>query len=65
MGARGHSAARKRRSISRVMYQRALRRSSIASAFRSARHKYFTALPKQKFMCSVIWMHSTPLGCEV
>jgi len=47
------------------MYQRALRRSSIASVFRSARQRYFTALPRQKFMCSVIWMHSTPLGCEV
>src|SRR5690554_449445 len=39
--------------ISRSIYHRAFRRSSRASCFRSARQMYFTALPRQKFMCSV------------
>jgi hypothetical protein len=53
------------RSISRSMYQRAFFKSCTGSPFSPARHRYFMALPRQKFMCSVIWMHSTPDGWPV
>jgi hypothetical protein len=53
------------RSISRSKYHRAFFKSSILSPFSPARQMYFMALPRQKFMCSVTVMHSTPLGCVV
>jgi hypothetical protein len=42
----------------------AFSRSSTSSdpSFSPARQMYFTAFPKQKLRCSVIWIHSTPLG---
>ena len=55
------SAKALRRVISRSRYQTALDKSLIASPLLSARQMYFKALPRQKFRCSVIWIHSTPL----
>src|SRR5262252_833830 len=51
------------RAISRSRYQRAFLRSSSPGPFSPARQTYLTTLPRQKFMCSVISMHSTPEGC--
>src|SRR5680860_93407 len=57
----GHAASsRSRLAISRAMYRAALRRSSIALPFSSARQTYLTALPGVRPMCSTTWMDSIP-----
>src|SRR5262252_3629632 len=51
--------------ISRLMYQAAFWRSSMAGvlSLRPARHRYLTAFPTLNVMCSTTSMHSTPEGC--
>ena len=56
-----HASLAWRRVISRSRYHRAFSRSSMVFPFSSALQMYFTALPRQKLMCSVTVMHYSPL----